>query len=168
MASVTREVLVKNRVFPRAPTIKALEGVFDKKKEGNTNKKNRHFFNNSDKNNIFTRQTLNFATMNKKILLFVLMIGAIAYSCQEQKQDLPPLIDREVFFDDPQITGSQLSPDGAYISFLSPYEDTRNIWIKTREASFEEAIPVTAVTERPIMGYFWSRDGKYLLYVMDK
>lgn len=160
--------MLKNRVFPKAPTIKALEGVFDKKKEGNTNKKNRHFFNNSDKNNIFTRQTLNFATMNKKILLFVLMIGAIAYSCQEQKQDVPPLIDREVFFDDPQITGSQLSPDGAYISFLSPYEDTRNIWIKTREASFEEAIPVTAVTERPIMGYFWSRDGKYLLYVMDK
>jgi hypothetical protein len=65
------------------------------------------------------------------------------------------------------ITGANFR-DGAYISFLSPYEDTRNIWIKTREASFEEAIPVTAVTERPIMGYFWSRDGKYLLYVMDK
>ena len=106
--------------------------------------------------------------MKKILLLLVIMIGTFAYSCKDQKQDVPPLIDREVFFDDPQITGGRLSPDGAYISFLSPYNDTRNIWVKDREASFEEAIPVTAVTERPIMGYFWSRDGKYLLYVMDK
>jgi dipeptidyl aminopeptidase/acylaminoacyl peptidase len=106
--------------------------------------------------------------MNKNLLILFLMIGAVAFSCGPKKQDVPPLIDRAVFFDDPVIAGGRLSPDGSYISFLSPYEGTRNIYVKTLEAAFEDAIPVTAVTERPIMGYFWSRDGRYLLYVMDK
>jgi len=106
--------------------------------------------------------------MNKKLWILLIMIGAIAFSCGQQKQDVPPLIDRAVFFDDPVIAGGRLSPDGSYISFLSPYQGTRNIYVKTLDAAFEDAIPVTAVTERPIMGYFWSRDGRYLLYVMDK
>ncbi len=81
---------------------------------------------------------------------------------------LPPLIDREIFFGDPEITGAQLSPDGRYMSFLKPYKGTRNIWVKKVDQDFEEASPVTADTTRPISGYFWSRDGEYLLYVQDK
>jgi dipeptidyl aminopeptidase/acylaminoacyl peptidase len=88
--------------------------------------------------------------------------------CQISNNNLPPLIDREIFFDDPEISGAQLSPDGSYISFLKPYNGTRNIWLKTREQPFEEAIPVTADTLRPIRRYFWSRDGKYILFVQDK
>lgn len=98
----------------------------------------------------------------------MLVMATFAISCGQQKQNIPPLIDREVFFDDPVISAGRLSPDGAYISFLSPHEGTRNIWVKTLDAPFDEAIPVTAVTERPIMNYFWSRDGRYLLYVMDQ
>jgi len=106
--------------------------------------------------------------MSKKLWILMVMMIAMAWSCGPGKQDVPPLIDREVFFDDPKITGGRLSPDGSYISFLSPYEGTRNIYVKTLDAAFDQAIPVTAVTERPIMGYFWSRDGRYLLYLMDK
>lgn len=83
-------------------------------------------------------------------------------------QDVPPLIDREIFFGDPEISGGQLSPDGSFLSFMRPYDGTRNIWIKTREASFDDAIPVTNRTDRPIPGYFWSRDGQYILFVMDQ
>lgn len=83
-------------------------------------------------------------------------------------QDIPPLLDREIFFGDPEISGGQSSPDGSYLSFMRPYEGTRNIWIKTREAGFDEAIPVTNRTDRPIPGYFWSRDGQYILFVMDQ
>ena len=90
------------------------------------------------------------------------------FASETRGQQLPPLIDREIFFDDPIISGGRLSPDGAYISFLRPYDGTRNIWVKEREASFDEAVAVTAETQRPIMSYFWSRDGEYLLYVMDK
>jgi len=34
------------------------------------------------------------------------------------RADLPPLIDRELFFGDPEISGAQLSPDGKFITFL--------------------------------------------------
>ncbi len=80
----------------------------------------------------------------------------------------PELIDREIFFDDPEISGGQLSPDGQYISFLKPYEGTRNIWVKGVDDTFEDARPITADTLRPIRGYFWSRDGQHVLYVQDK
>lgn len=87
-------------------------------------------------------------------------------SAQESK--LPPLIDRELFFDNPEIAGGQLSPDGKYISFIKPYNGILNIWVKTIDEPFENARPMTADTLRPIRSYFWSRDGKYLLYVQDK
>ena len=35
---------------------------------------------------------------------------------------LPPLIDRELFFGDPEISGAQLSPDGKYIAFMKPWK----------------------------------------------
>ncbi len=106
--------------------------------------------------------------MKTKFTLAVFAIALLMQSCDmETKEQTPPLIDRQVFFDDPEISGGRLSPDGTYISFLRPYNDTRNIWIKDRDASFDDAIPVTDQTERPIMSYFWSRDGRFLLYVMD-
>ena len=81
---------------------------------------------------------------------------------------LPPIIDREIFFGDPEISGAQLSPDGKYITFIKPFKNVRNIWIKERAAAFDKARPLTADTTRPIPGYFWSQDSKYVLYVQDK
>jgi dipeptidyl aminopeptidase/acylaminoacyl peptidase len=81
---------------------------------------------------------------------------------------LPPLIDREVFFGDPQISGAQISPDGSFITFLRPFKNVRNIWIKERSQKFDQARPLTADSLRPITGYFWSRDGRYVLYAQDK
>ena len=80
----------------------------------------------------------------------------------------PPLIDRELFFGDPEIAGAQISPDGAFIAFIKPFKGTRNIWVKKTADPFTTAKPITADTKRPIPGYFWSRDGKYILFVQDK
>ena len=80
----------------------------------------------------------------------------------------PPLIDRELFFGDPEISGAQISPDGAYIAFIKPFKGTRNVWVKKTAEPFANAKPVTADTKRPIPTYFWSRDGKYILFVQDK
>lgn len=82
--------------------------------------------------------------------------------------NLPPLIDREIFFGNPQIAGGQISPDGRYISFIKPYQGVRNIWVKKTDEPFEAAKPITADTNRPIPGYFWSHDSRYILYVQDK
>ncbi|MEM9406190.1 MAG: S9 family peptidase [Acidobacteriota bacterium] len=77
-----------------------------------------------------------------------------------------PLLDRELFFGDPEISQSDLSPDGRTISFVKPYRGVRNLWVKGVDEPFDEARPVTA-DERPVPGYFWSRDGSRLLYVQD-
>lgn len=88
-------------------------------------------------------------------------------SKNECNKNLPPLIDREIFFGDPEISNSKISPDGKYISFSKPYNDVRNIYVKKIDEAFEDARPVTA-DKRPVPGYFWSRDSKYILYVQDK
>lgn len=84
-----------------------------------------------------------------------------------QNAELPPLLDREVFFGDPEIAGAELSPDGRFIAFRKPYEDVMNIWVKGMDEPFEDARPLTA-DDRPVPGYFWSEDGRYILYVQDK
>ena len=82
--------------------------------------------------------------------------------------NLPPLIDRELIFGNPEITGAQISPDGQFISFIKPYQDTRNVWVKKAGDPFSAGKLVTADTKRPITSYFWSRDSRYILFVQDQ
>lgn len=79
----------------------------------------------------------------------------------------PPIIDRAAFFGEIQIAAAQISPDGQYISFLKPYKGTRNIWVKKASEPFSAARPMSHEATRPVRGYFWSRDSKYLLYAQD-
>jgi dipeptidyl aminopeptidase/acylaminoacyl peptidase len=81
---------------------------------------------------------------------------------------LPPLIDRDVFFGDPEIAAGQLSPDGRFISFVRPLDGVMNVWIVERGQPFDAARPITDARDRPITGYFWSADGRYVLYVRDQ
>src|ERR1051326_5199426 len=99
------------------------------------------------------------------LLLSALLLFALAAPVWAQS---PPIIDREVFFGDPEIAGAQLSPDGAFIAFIKPFKGTRNVWVKKTAEPFANAKPITADTKRPIPTYFWSRDGKYILFVQDK
>jgi dipeptidyl aminopeptidase/acylaminoacyl peptidase len=96
------------------------------------------------------------------VLLALVALPALAAAQQ------PPLVDRELFFGDPQISGAQISPDGQFISFRRPYKGVMNIWVKRTPEPFDAAKPVTADTARPVSGYFWSEDSRYLLYVQDK
>lgn len=79
-----------------------------------------------------------------------------------------PLIDRELFFGNPEISGAQISPNGSYISFLKPYKDTRNVWVKRTADPYTAAKLITNDTKRPVTQYFWSRDGKYILFAQDQ
>ena len=81
---------------------------------------------------------------------------------------LPPIIDRNLFFGDPEISSAQISPDGKYISFVKPFNNVRNIWVKERGQKFDEARPLTNDTKRPVTNYFWSQDSKYVLFVQDQ
>ena len=78
-----------------------------------------------------------------------------------------PLIDRSIFFDNPEISGGQLSPDGKFISFMKAYNGIMNIWVKKFDEPFANAKRLTNL-ERPSAGYFWTQDGKYIVYSKDK
>jgi len=71
-----------------------------------------------------------------------------------------PIIDRDLFF-------GQLSPDGKWISFMKEYKGIMNIWLKKFDEPFEKARPLTD-SKRPFYGYYWTEDGKYILYAKDK
>lgn len=86
----------------------------------------------------------------------------------EYQGELPPLIDRQTFFGDPERSSAQISPDGEHVSFLKPYKGVMNVWVKERDEPFDAAEPVTADTTRPVPGYFWTQDSERILYVQDK
>ncbi|MBN1163071.1 MAG: prolyl oligopeptidase family serine peptidase [Candidatus Krumholzibacteriota bacterium] len=109
--------------------------------------------------------------MRKSLLLLLVLAllagGAVAEELKYLDK-LPPIIDREVFFGDPEITRGQISPDGKFISFLKTYKGQLNIWVKGVDEPFDAARPMSADTNRPVIRYGWSQDGKYLLYIQDK
>jgi len=80
---------------------------------------------------------------------------------------LPPIVDREILFGNPEIAGAQISPDGKFIAFRKPYKETMNVWVKGADEPFAKARPLTNELKRPVPQFFWSRDGKYVLFVKD-
>ena len=110
-----------------------------------------------------------------RVMFFVsLLFVAAPVAAQAQAPDksagagVPPLIDRELIFGNPEIAGAQISPDGQFIAFVKPYKDTLNVWVKKTGEPFSAAKLITADTKRPIPSFFWSRDSKYILFVQDQ
>lgn len=102
-----------------------------------------------------------------RLLLALIAATGLVATVHPTSADLPPIIDRQLLFGDPEIAGAQLSPDGRHMTFIKPYKDVRNVWVKRLEEPFNAARPLTA-DKQPVTAYFWSQDGKYLLYVQDK
>ena len=100
-------------------------------------------------------------------ITFLFALALAAQTTPPPSQGLPPLIDRELLFGNPEIAGAQLSPDGQYIAFLKPFNGTRNVWVKRTDEPFDKARPLTADPKRPIPQFFWTRDGKYVLFAQD-
>ena len=89
-------------------------------------------------------------------------------SAYQSQSGQPPLIDREVFFGNPEISSATLSPDGKYVAFRKPWNETLNIWVKKIGDPFHKATRITAETKRPIPSFFFSHDSKYVLFVQDQ
>ncbi|KPE50842.1 alpha/beta hydrolase family protein [Chryseobacterium indologenes] len=99
----------------------------------------------------------------KKIIYLALLL---TIGLQLTRAQQVPLLDRQLFFGNPEISGGQLSPDGKWISFTKEYGGIMNIWVKKIDEPFDKARPLTD-SKRPLNGYFWSEDGKYILFVKD-
>ena len=114
-------------------------------------------------------------TRSARILVPTLAFGMLAAGlataqpapAAKPASTLPPILDRELFFGNPEIAGAQLSPDGQYVAFLKPWNDTRNVYVKKTNEPFANARLLTAEAKRPIPAFFWTRDSKRVLYVKD-
>ncbi len=112
--------------------------------------------------------------MIKHIFINLILILVMTVNLQAQMRKIP-LRD---FFKNPEKTGFQVSPDGKYISYLSPWEDRLNVFVQ--KLGDKEAIRVTSAKERDIAGYFWKGndrivflqdsggDENYKLYSVDR
>ena len=78
--------------------------------------------------------------------------------------NVPPEIPLRDFFKNPVSRGYDLSPDGATLSFLQPWESRMNVFI--RPTAGGDAKRVTSEKERDIRTYAW-KGNKFLLYAMD-
>ena len=110
-------------------------------------------------------------TLFRTVLCLALVASALGApqkkASAEKASGLPPIIDRELLFGNPEIAAPQLSPDGKYVAFLKPWKDTRNVYVKGVDEPFSAARLLTTEAKRPVAGYFWTRDSKYILYVKD-
>ena len=79
---------------------------------------------------------------------------------------LPEVIPVSAFFDNPEIAGAQISPDGEWLSYLKAYQGKLNVHV--RRVGSDEEIQITADTVRPVTQYFWSIDGSKVLYAQDR
>ncbi len=75
-----------------------------------------------------------------------------------------PEIPLEDFFKNPLIAAFRISPDGKHYSYLAPWENRLNIFVK--EVGSDEATRITEQTDRDISGYFWANDNR-LIYLKD-
>src|SRR5438270_7756778 len=107
----------------------------------------------------------------KSLLCLALLVATSVAKDNDKKtpaaSGLPPIIDRELIFGNPEIAAAQLSPDGKYVAFLKPWKDTRNVYVKSVDEPFSAARLLTTETKRPVAGFFWTWDGKSVLYVKD-
>jgi dipeptidyl aminopeptidase/acylaminoacyl peptidase len=78
----------------------------------------------------------------------------------------PPIIPITHFFDNPEIAGAQISPDGRWLTYLKPYRGKLNVHVRPVATKAERRL--TSDTTRPVTGYFWSADSRYVLYAQDK
>jgi dipeptidyl aminopeptidase/acylaminoacyl peptidase len=85
---------------------------------------------------------------------------------QRRVAERPPIIPLTHFFDNPEITGAQISPDGRWLAFLKPYRGKLNVHARPIAGGADRRL--TSDTTRPVTGYFWSADSRYVLYVQDK
>jgi dipeptidyl aminopeptidase/acylaminoacyl peptidase len=102
----------------------------------------------------------------KKLLPVIIISIVLMASCKPKeaaKEEKPPLIAVEDFFKNSDKSSWQISPDGEYISYRSPYKGHTNIFV--RKVTDTAAVPVTFDTVRNISQYQWK--GNRILYLQD-
>ncbi|MEG4216423.1 S9 family peptidase [Microcoleus sp. Pol14C6] len=85
---------------------------------------------------------------------------------QQPKTEIPPLIEREILFGNPEKTRPQLSPDGKYLAYIAP--DEHNVLqVQLRTVGQADDRQLTADKKRGIRIFYWTYSGEELIYQQD-
>ena len=76
------------------------------------------------------------------------------------------LINRDVYFGNPERTQGRISPDGKMMSFIAPLDGVLNLWVAPL-GDFDAAKPLTNDKLRGISSHQWALNGKNVLYTRD-
>src|SRR5438552_7422483 len=79
---------------------------------------------------------------------------------------LPPLIPLEALFESPEIQWGGISPDGRWLSYMKPWHGHQNVFVRQVASGVERV--VTRDSVRSIQSYWWSADGKRILWIQDR
>ena len=79
---------------------------------------------------------------------------------------LPPLIPLEALFDAPKVQWGGISPDGRWLSYVKPWHGHQNVFVRRVGTKVERN--VTRDSVRSIPSYWWSADGKKILWIQDR
>ena len=77
---------------------------------------------------------------------------------------MAPLIPIAHFFDNPERALARVSPDRRFLAWLAPRDGRMNVWIRPMDDPSAEPIPVTDDRDRGVLSYFFTRDGRFIVY----
>lgn len=103
-------------------------------------------------------------------LFFLLLMQISPWISRARAQNKPaeaitavPLIDRELFFNYPEIRNGKLSPDGKMIAFLKASKGIMNIWVKNVNEPISKSRVLTT-SDYPLSDFSWTADSKLILF----
>jgi len=98
----------------------------------------------------------------------ILLPGAPPRSRAAAQTGARPLVPREVFFGNPDISWARLSWDGAWLAYIAPVDGVRNLWVAPLN-DLAAARPVTRATDRPIGNFFqWAFTNRHIVFFQDR
>lgn len=99
-------------------------------------------------------------------LILTLLLPA---GCGKQERERPPqaaLIERKLFFGNPEKTQVRISPDGKYFSYRAPVNGVMNLFVGPADQP-DNARQMTHDTLRGIRNYDWTFKSGHILYAQD-
>ena len=82
------------------------------------------------------------------------------------RHSLPELIPIEALFEAPVMQWGGISPNGHWLSYMKPWHGHQNVFV--REVGSDAERPVTRDSVRSIGSYWWSGDGRRILWLQDR
>ena len=78
-----------------------------------------------------------------------------------------PLVDRRIFFDNPDYSLVRISPDGRRLAWLAPIGSVRNLWVAPLDDP-AAARPLTRVTDRSLGYIQWAHTNRHIVFFQER